>query len=93
MNAHENVGNMTDDSFINMSLVKEVRDGSDCLIRSMRTFEKGGNFSTTERDAYKLRVSKLDAKLSRFETLQMADADKILPERIEKGRSSTFRRL
>ena len=65
--------------------MKEVRNASDLLVRSMRTFEKGGNFSSTERETYKTRVRKIDAKLSRFETLQIVDGDKILPERIEKG--------
>jgi len=56
----------------------------------MRTFERGGNFSSTEREAYKTRVRKYDAKLSRFETLQIADDERILPERIEKSKKSTI---
>ena len=48
-------------------------------------FAKGGNFSIPEREAYKLRVRKMDAKLSRFEALQVVEEDKILPERTEKG--------
>ena len=51
----------------------------------MKLFKNGGNFSKTEVDAFRIRIKKLDVKLSRFDTFQITTIDQMLPEKIEKG--------
>ena len=44
----------------------------------------GGNFSRSEVENFKARGRKLDAKLSRYDTLQISELEKLLPENLNK---------
>lgn len=51
----------------------------------MKLFKNGGNFSKSEVEAFRIRIKKLNVKLSRFDTFQITTIDQMLPEKIEKG--------
>ena len=51
--------------------IREIRDASDVMIKSLVLFKDGGNFSKSEIDTFKARTRKLDTKLSRYDTLQI----------------------
>ena len=51
--------------------IREIRDASDVMIKSLVLFKDGGNFSKSEIDTFKARNRKLDTKLSRYDILQI----------------------